>query len=80
MSRHSTCSRGQRLSAPAAAALCRGPHNVQVQLGEVFKAVVLCDHPEQWPGLLEAVMVQVGAGRAGVGSWRARRGLLAAVL
>lgn len=24
-------------------------------MGEVFKSLVYCDYPEQWPGLLEAV-------------------------
>lgn len=38
-----------------AAAPCRAPHLVQVQLGDVFKTVVYSDYPEKWPGLLEAL-------------------------
>ena len=31
---------------------CRAPHNVQVQLGECMKSIVLVDFPDQWPSLL----------------------------
>lgn len=35
------------------ACLHRSPHQVQVQLGEVFKTVVYADYPTAWPSLLQ---------------------------
>lgn len=36
-------------------ALLRAPPLVQSQMAEVFKSMVYCDYPDNWPGLLEAV-------------------------
>ncbi|GLC37117.1 hypothetical protein PLESTB_000981600 [Pleodorina starrii] len=42
-------------------AMIRAPHNIQSQLSEVFKIMVYCDYPEQWPGLLEALYGNLSA-------------------
>lgn len=43
-------------------ALIRAPPLIQSQLGEVFKAVVYCDYPEKWPGLLPALQANLASG------------------
>ncbi|EFJ51590.1 hypothetical protein VOLCADRAFT_79706 [Volvox carteri f. nagariensis] len=42
-------------------AMIRAPHNIQSQLSEVFKIIVYCDYPEQWPGLLQALYGNLSA-------------------
>ncbi len=39
----------------------RAPHNIQSQLSEVFKIIVYCDYPGQWPGLLESLYGNLSA-------------------
>lgn len=39
----------------------RAPHNIQSQLSEVFKIIVYCDYPQQWPGLLEMLYNNLSA-------------------
>mmetsp|Transcript_35700 Transcript_35700/g.79404 ORF Transcript_35700/g.79404 Transcript_35700/m.79404 type:complete len:941 (+) Transcript_35700:266-3088(+) len=41
--------------------LIRAPHNIQSQLGEVFKSLVYNDFPDKWPALLPALLANLSS-------------------
>jgi hypothetical protein len=59
---HDSCLRRAACLAVFLCLSCSAPHIIQSQLQEVLTTVVYCDYPQEWPGLLEAVMAHLTSG------------------